>query len=110
MNQEVSKFIDSAPSGQKEIFESLRKLIHKHVAGVKEEIKWGRPVFSTARDFAYFKSAKNYATLGFFKASQIDDPKGILEGTGKDMRHIKLRTPADMDLELLRKWMVKLAE
>jgi hypothetical protein len=36
-----------------------------------------------------------YATLFFYRGREIDDPGGLLEGSGKDMRFIRLRTPGD---------------
>jgi hypothetical protein len=36
-----------------------------------------------------------YATLYFYRGREIDDPSGLLEGGGKDMRFTRLRTPAD---------------
>jgi hypothetical protein len=34
--------------------------------------------------------------LGFNHGATLDDPEGILEGTGKQVRHIKIRTPSDL--------------
>ena len=36
-----------------------------------------------------------YATLYFYRGREIDDASGLLEGSGKDMRFTRLRTPAD---------------
>jgi len=36
-----------------------------------------------------------YATLFFYRGREIDDARGLLEGSGKDMRFTRLRTPAD---------------
>ena len=36
-----------------------------------------------------------YATLYFYRGRDIDDASGLLEGSGKDMRFTRLRTPAD---------------
>lgn len=82
----------------------IRALIHQRVPGVREEFKWSRPVFALEKDFAYFKTTKNYLTLGFMNFHKIDDPNGLLEGSGKDMRHIKLKDINEVDDELLNKW------
>jgi hypothetical protein len=37
-----------------------------------------------------------HANLGFVKGAQLPDPYGLLEGTGKGMRHVKLRSPEDL--------------
>jgi len=36
-----------------------------------------------------------YATLYFYRGREIDDASGLLEGSGKDMRLTRLRSPAD---------------
>ena len=35
--------------------------------------------------------------LGFNHGATLDDPVGILKGTGKRIRHISIRTPADLE-------------
>lgn len=104
MNEEISDFINNAPDNQKQIMKSIRQLIHESVNGVKEDFKWGRPVFSYGKDFAYLKTAKAYVTLGFFNVQKLEDKNNLLEGTGKDMRHIKIKNPDDIDKELLKIW------
>jgi hypothetical protein len=34
--------------------------------------------------------------LGFNNGASLEDPKGILEGSGNRIRHIKIRTPEDL--------------
>jgi hypothetical protein len=64
--------------------------------GVSEEFKWSRPCYRTDRGiFCYLQTTKKHATLGFPGGAALDDPEGLLEGSGKDMRHVKLRTLAD---------------
>ena len=41
-------------------------------------------------------TSPTYATLYFYRGREIDDPSGLLEGSGKDMRFTRLRTPADV--------------
>jgi hypothetical protein len=38
-----------------------------------------------------------YASLFFFRGRELDDGSGLLEGAGKELRHIKLRAPADAE-------------
>lgn len=105
MNHQVSEYIENAPAGQKEIMETVRAIIHQTVPNVTEEFKWSRPVFKTTKDFSYFLSSKNYVTVGFTKDfEKLDDPDQLLEGTGKTMRHIKLKKSSDINSELLKEW------
>ncbi len=106
MNAELlSSYLETAPSNQAECMRQLLGWIEAEVPDVHLQIKWSRPVFGTTHDFAYFKCTKKYLTLGFMKGEQLPDPLGLLEGEGKDMRHIKLTDPATMPEKQIREWM-----
>ena len=47
--------------------------------------------------FAYVNAFKAHVNVGFFRGTEIADPKRLLEGTGKFMRHVKLRPERDVD-------------
>ena len=40
--------------------------------------------------FAYVNAFKAHVNVGFFRGAELADPDGLLEGTGKFMRHVKL--------------------
>ncbi|MEJ8757137.1 DUF1801 domain-containing protein [Pontibacter sp. H259] len=103
MHPQVTDYISNA-GNQQEILQTIRQLIHETVPAVTEEFKWGRPVFRASRDFAYLKTAKAYVTLGFFNYQKLNDPGNLLEGTGKGMRHIKLKSINEIDNHLLTTW------
>lgn len=41
--------------------------------------------------FGYVNVFSAHVNVGFFRGAEIADPHGLLEGTGKLMRHVKLR-------------------
>jgi hypothetical protein len=43
-----------------------------------------------------------HVTLGIAGGASLPDPAGLLEGSGKVHRHLKLREPADLDRPALR--------
>ena len=53
--------------------------------------------------FAYVNAFKAHVNVGFFRGAEIADPEGLLEGTGKFMRHVKLRPERDVDATALMK-------
>jgi uncharacterized protein YdhG (YjbR/CyaY superfamily) len=108
MNTEVSHYINNSPEEQKSIMEKIREMIHQEVPNVQESMKWGRPIFSASSDFAYFKTSKSHLTFGFFKSDKISSDSQFLEGTGKDMKHVKFKKMEDVDLGRLRRWMNEL--
>jgi len=62
------------------------------------------------RSFVIFQSTKNYTTIGFTKDfEKLNDLNNILEGTGKTMRHIKLKKVSDINKELLSDWFTIIA-
>jgi hypothetical protein len=40
--------------------------------------------------FGYVDVFKAHVNVGFFRGAEIPDPHGLLEGTGRFMRHVKL--------------------
>jgi hypothetical protein len=53
----------------------------------------------------YIAPFKAHVNLGFMRGRELHeyhDPSGLLEGTGKNLRHVKLRSPADVDRPALR--------
>ena len=41
--------------------------------------------------FGYVNAFTAHVNVGFFRGADLDDPAGLLEGSGKFMRHVKLR-------------------
>jgi hypothetical protein len=41
--------------------------------------------------FGYVDAFAAHVNVGFFQGASLKDPAGLLEGTGKRMRHVKLR-------------------
>jgi hypothetical protein len=52
--------------------------------------------------FAYVNAFRSHVNVGFFRGAEISDPAGLLEGTGKFMRHVKLRPGSHVDASALR--------
>ena len=48
--------------------------------------------------------------LGFNHGATLDDPLGILEGKGNQIRHIKIRTPADLERPEIRAYVRRARE
>jgi len=53
--------------------------------------------------FGYVNVFKAHVNVGFFRGAEIADPEGLLEGTGKFMRHVKLKPERDVDPTALTK-------
>ena len=52
---------------------------------------------SASGPVAYVYSATDYVQFGFFGGSALKDPRGLLEGEGQYVRHIKVHGTSDID-------------
>src|SRR5215470_5586861 len=71
---------------------------------VRELLHDGHPTACVAdAAFGYVNAFRAHVNVGFFRGAEIADPEGLLEGTGKFMRHVKLRPECDVDGTVLTK-------
>lgn len=56
--------------------------------------------------FCWIQPCKKHITLGFNYGAELPDPKGLLEGTGKLFRHVKIKTMDDLNCPALRELLV----
>jgi hypothetical protein len=47
----------------------------------------------------------SHSTIFFYRGRELDDGSGLLKGTGRDARFVRLETPKDAQLPALRKLM-----
>src|SRR5215470_1439054 len=47
--------------------------------------------------FGYVNAFRSHVNVGFFRGAELADPGGLLEGTGRYMRHVKLRPEQPTD-------------
>lgn len=59
---------------------------------VREVLHDGHPTACVGdAAFAYINAFTAHVNLGFFQGAALPDPQGLLEGSGRFMRHVKLR-------------------
>ena len=65
---------------------------------VRELLHDGHPTACVGEAaFAYVNAFTAHVNVGFFRGAELADPEHLLEGTGKRMRHVKLRPGDDVD-------------
>ena len=70
---------------------------------VRELLHDGHPTACVGdAGFAYVNAFAAHVNVGFFQGTELPDPAGLLEGTGKYMRHVKLRPGQAVDEAALR--------
>ena len=81
----------------------LRALVKKEIPGVKEYVNpWKLPTFVSHGPLGYFMIGKSHITFGLYRGTSLDDPEGLLEGSGKNLRHVKIKSAEDLRRPALR--------
>lgn len=92
-------WVEDQPAKHRKIIGALRKLVKKTAPRLEEVVKWGNGCHAAPEGpiIYLYAGAKDHVQLGFFIGAKVKDPKGLLEGSGQYVRHVKVRTPADID-------------
>jgi hypothetical protein len=100
----IDLYVDTKPAELRDVAEKLRKLMKKTVTSAKESVNsWKIPTYECNGPMCFFMVGKYHVTLGFLRGTSLPDPAGLLEGTGKNLRHVKLRTAEDLQEPAVRK-------
>ena len=101
MSDEIDRFLEAYTPDIRDLTHRVRALIASVTPDADEYLKLGWKVIwygfgpKMPDQFAVVMPTRHHVGLGFAYGSDLPDPKGKLEGTGKRMRHVKLRTAAD---------------
>ena len=80
------------------VIRALRTFVKRVTPQLQESVKWGNGCWLQGKaPVAYVYSAPDHVQFGFFGGSALKDPKRLLNGEGKFVRHIKVRKRSDID-------------
>lgn len=95
--------IAHSDANTQEVARAARKLIIEmmpHVVEVpwpkQHNVGYGTGVKKKSEHFCHITAYARHVNLGFDYGTELADPRGLLEGTGKMYRHVKLRTIDDV--------------
>ena len=89
----------------------LRTLIQKAVPDATESIKWGMPNYDQDGQVCAIRPGKGYVALQFGSiGTSLADSDKLLEGTGKQMRHVKIHASTDIKKRLFTAWIKQAAK
>ena len=91
-------YLAAQPPQNRAIIGALRGFVRRVEPRLTEAVKWGNGCWVGKNGpVAYVYSATGYVQFGFFRGSALKDPRGLLEGEGKFVRHIKVRDALAVD-------------
>lgn len=100
-SKEVKEYLAGLSAEERKICTKLREVVLRNMPGCNELIAHSALGYSTTASsfdrIAYIAPQSGWTNLGFFFGSDIPDPGKLLTGTGKRMRHIKIKEAAQAD-------------
>jgi hypothetical protein len=105
MAETVEDWLRTVSGDERDLAAAVLAFVREALDEAEETVKWNQPCFVVGGSNCLYVSAQSgYVNLGFYEGAALDDPAGLLEGTGKAMRHVKVSDPAalaDPGLEAL---------
>lgn len=85
-----------------EVLTAVARSIKIAAPRLRVERKWGVD-WHVGRDLVLAYGAfTHHVGIEFWRGTMLEDPAGLLEGTGKNLRHVKVRTAAEARAPALR--------
>jgi hypothetical protein len=88
-----------------EIVEAVRALVKKTFKSASEEVKYRGILFSSGVQFCGVFAYKEHVSVEFGSGAKINDDTGLLEGSGKSRRHLKLKSVAELNGKKLAEYL-----
>jgi Domain of unknown function (DU1801) len=96
MKETIEELFPSTPDTVRCILVQVRQMLRDAIPDATEIFYHGAlgygPTASGFDRILYVASQNGYVNLGFFYGTNVSDPVGLLEGSGKRMRHTKVRS------------------
>ncbi len=90
----VDALFRELPDSYRSIAEELRATIRSEAPDLREVVKWNNPFWVGRSNVICLQCYPDHVNLGFLRGAEIVDRFPQLEGTGKGMRHVKIRAAA----------------
>lgn len=98
----IGAWFDTLREEQRETAQALREAVLGAEPGLEQSVKWGNLVFSHGGAHALaIVIHKDHAHLQVFNGALLRERFPMLEGTGKGLRHLKLRYRQPVDAGLV---------
>ncbi len=96
MPEDFDLLLNNYDEGIRELAAASRALISKLIPKSDEKVYFGWRVVrysldgTTTGQFIAIGPQKKYVNLYFMNGNELDDPKGLMNGDGKKMRHVSI--------------------
>jgi hypothetical protein len=102
MTDPVEEFVNHSEPRMRDLARKVREFVRSAYPDLIERLDKGYWMIrygsgeKMSDDVAYISTHKAHLNIGLMRGSQLPDPAGLLEGTGKMLRHVKIKKEADL--------------
>jgi hypothetical protein len=98
----INQWLRGRPDELKPLAEAWFSRMRQCGTDVREVMHDGCPVACVGdAPFGYVNAFKDHVNVGFYRGADLADPAGLLEGSGKRVRHVKLWPGQETDVAAL---------
>src|SRR5712692_8825415 len=103
-SEQIDKQIADLPDWRGQTMAHLRAIINGADPNLKEEWKWGTPVWADKGNVVALGAFKEHVKINFFKGAFLEDPQGLFNGglDAKQTRSIDLSEGDAVDEQALK--------
>ena len=94
--QGTQAYYDALDARTKATALAIRRFLHRNAPELDEMLFMGVPNWKGNTWVCYIADYTDHVNLGFHKGEKIKDVSGLLEGTGKGLRHVKIKKGAPL--------------
>ncbi len=100
----IDQYIGDCAEPVVPLLKELRAFIHTTLPNATEAMQYGAPVFINANNapVIYLFGSRDHVNFGFLRSAELSDPQGILQGSGKPSKHVKIFPGQPVDKPTLR--------
>lgn len=98
----VDEYIAAFDDWRTDAMKRLREVVKEGAPHSAVGIKWAQPVWEWNGPMIWMKAYPKHVDIGFWRGTEMEDPKKILTGDGERMRHIKITSVDDIPADALR--------
>ena len=98
----VDEYIAAFDDWRTDAMKRLREIVKEGAPHSAVGIKWAQPVWEWNGPMIWMKAYPKHVDIGFWRGTEMDDPKKVLTGDGERMRHIKITSVDDIPADALR--------
>jgi len=80
-DERIDAYIAKSADFAKPVLIHIRDVVHRASPLINETVKWGMPFFDYKGPVCMMAAFKQHLGFGFWKASRLKDPQGLLQGT-----------------------------